>query len=633
MPFDSTPERTAAEVGRVLGGRYRLLKRVGAGRFTDTYIGVNLSQSSRVAVKLLANECMADGWQQDESLIQGVLQAAEAASGLKHPHLAAIRDWGESDVGPYIVSEFLSGGSLRQMLSSGYLLSPSQTLVVGLEAAQALVEIDRQGLVHGDVRPTNILFDRLGRTRLVDIGILGVLLAAETAGTLCSRPTFLPPEGLRYASPEQAQHLQPDHKSDIYSLVLVLTEALTGRVPFDSADPESTEVFKMSRQLDLAGQFASLGRVLESSVRPERDRRPTGAELAKSLFKVAETLPRPEPLPVPTEDPSAFVPLAGTPHTPPSSSAASGDDLTQDSPKRRGASVRKLMLAVLVVVVVGGFGGGGYWLWSNFFATQHTAVPNLLQVTEADLGAIVAESGWVLERLDVRQDGTTPGEVVRQEPVAGTRLAAGHTLRVFVSLGPELVAIPQNLVGRSLAEAQLALSAVGLEVGQTHAQHHEQVPEGAIVEVDAMFVKVLPASSVDLVISLGPEPRIVPEIAPGVSLAFATERLVETRLAITETQEQSNDIPAGRVVRIEPIAGTQVLADSVVTVVVSSGPVDVAVPALATLTVADAEAVLTDAMLCLGEIDGPSETEVVASDPPAGVTVPSGTCVRLITRP
>ena len=291
--YPQSVSQGSGETGRVLGGRYRLVSRIGAGRFTHVYLAYDLAQSRRVAVKLLSEEVLPDEWARSSAFASRFLEAAEVAAATAHPHLAAVYDWGESEIGLYVVGDYLEGGSLQGMLRARQLLSPSQALMVGLEVARGLEHIHRQGLVHRDVRPSNILFDSRGRSRLADLGTSWVLTSSETGGTLMSRSVFSAIDAVRYASPEQAQGLSADHKSDVYSLVLVLTEALSGRVPFESDDPDDTQMAKMSRQLDLAGQFDRLGRVLEMAGRPERDERPSAHDLSRACW------PRPKRCPAP----------------------------------------------------------------------------------------------------------------------------------------------------------------------------------------------------------------------------------------------------------------------------------------------------------------------------------------------
>lgn len=619
----------SGEAGRVLGGRYRLVTHIGAGRFTHVFLAYDLSQTRRVAVKLLSEEVLPDEWTRSGVFASRFLEAAEEAASVAHPHLAAVRDWGDSEIGPYVVSDYLEGGSLQGMLRTGYLLSPSQALMVGLEVARGLEHIHSQGLVHRDIRPSNILFDSRGRSRLADLGTSWVLTSSETSGALVARSVFSALDAVRYASPEQAQGLVPDHKSDVYSLVLMLTEALSGRVPFESDDPDDTQMAKMSRQLDLAGQFDRLGRVLEMAGRPERDERPNAQELGRALMAAAKTLPRPAPLPlskaVPEIPDTAESARVDTPERRP-------PDVSAPSQKGRSAP-RRLLAAVVALVLVAAAGIGAYTLWESQFGTETQPVPDLAGADEVALLRIENEFGWVLNRLEQRQDGTVAGQVLRQAPPPGTGLEKGETVTVWVSLGSELVAIPSNLVGLAVADAEALLVAVGLSVGDVTQRHDEAVVAGAVIEVSELFPEVEPGASVDLVVSLGPVPRVVPDIAAGASLAAVRERLEELRLGVLEWRVPDNQVEADHVVRVEPPPGTEVAADSVITVVISDGPEQIRVPVVATLGVAEAAGVLQDAGLCLGEVEGPLDSEILASNPPAEAIVDFGTCVTVVTRP
>ncbi len=619
----------SGEIGRVLGGRYRLVTHIGSGRFTQVYLAYDLSQSRRVAVKLLAQEVLPDEWARAGIFASRFLEAAEEAAELAHPHLVSVRDWGESEIGLYVVSEYSEGGSLQGMLDAGHLLSPSQTLIVGLEVARGLEHIHRQGLVHRDVRPSNILFDSRGRSRLADLGTSWFLTSSETSGALLARSVFSAIDAVRYASPEQAQGLDPDHKSDVYSLVLVLTEALSGRVPFESDDPEYTQMAKMSRQLDLTGQFGRLGRVLEMAGRPERDERPSARDLGTTLLAAAETLPRPAPLPLQRPGPE----IPDTAETAAVGAPERGVPEESALPPGSRPGLRRLLVAVLALVLLGAAGVGAYVLWETQFGTESHSVPDLAGAEEDELLRIESEFDWIINRLERRQDGTVAGQVLSQEPQPGTGLESGETITVWVSLGPELVAIPSSLVGLAAEDAAVSLSAVGLSVGEITMRYDEAVIAGVVIEVDELFAEVEPGASVDLLVSLGPSPRTVPDIGAGSSLVVARELLEEARLGILEWRASDNEVEVDRVVRVEPSPGTEVPADSIVTVVVSDGPEEVLVPVLATLGVDEARLLLAEIGLCLGEVEGPPDTEVLASNPPSDTFTESGTCVSVITRP
>lgn len=612
-------------IGRVLGGRFRLVTRMGPGRFTDVYMAYDLAASRRVAVKLLSEDLLPEGW---AGLASRFLEAAGEAAAVSHPHVVGVQSWGDSDLGLYVVSDYMEGGSLLGMLDAGHLLSPSQVLMVGLDIARGLEHIHRQGIIHGDIRPSNVLFSRRGRARLADLGTSWALSSSEREGALMARSVFSAIDAVRYASPEQAQGLTPDHKSDVYSLVLVLTEVLTGRVPFDSDDPEYTQMAKMSRQLDLAGQFDRLGRALEQAGRPERDDRPAARDLGVGLLAAAETLPRPAPLPL--SKPGPEIPDTGE------SAAATAPYRHPEEVAPKATSrpaVRKLLATVVALALLGAAGFGVFQLWDNWFGTETQPVPDLIGASDFELSRIENEFGWVLDRREQRQDGTVAGQILRQEPQPGTGLERGKTVTVWISLGPELVSIPGNLTGLFIADAEEALAAVGLSTGEISERFDEVAIEGVVIEVDEMLLQLEQGSRVDLVVSLGLPPRLVPEIDAGMSLAAALEQLEEAGLEALEWRVADNQVEAGHVLRVEPLPGTEVAANSVVTLVVSDGPEQVRIPFLATLGAEEAAAILEATGLCRGEIVGPPDAEVLASNPPAEAVVDFGTCVSLITRP
>ena len=159
---------------------------------------------------------------EDEAFLRRFRAEAQAAAALNHPNVMAVFDWGHDDV-PFLVTEYLGGGSLRTMLDQGRLLSPAQALMVGLEASRGLDYAHRRGFVHRDIKPANLLFDEEARLRIADFGLARAL--AEAAWT---EPQGAVLGTARYASPEQARGETLDGRSDVYSLALVLIEAVTG---------------------------------------------------------------------------------------------------------------------------------------------------------------------------------------------------------------------------------------------------------------------------------------------------------------------------------------------------------------------------------------------------------------------
>ena len=245
--------RLVDRVGQVLGGRYRLLAPIGTGASASVYLADDVTLRRRVAVKIL-HDALAD----DAAFLKRFHAEAHAAAALNHPHIMAVYDWGQGDV-PYLVTEYLGGGSLRSMLDLGRQLSTAQTLLVGVEAARGLEYAHRRGFVHRDIKPANLLFDEDGRLRIADFGLARAL--AEAAWT---EPMGAVLGTARYASPEQARGATLDGKSDVYSLGLTLIEAVTGDVPFSADTTLGTLMARVERSVP----------VPESSVRCASRSRP-----------------------------------------------------------------------------------------------------------------------------------------------------------------------------------------------------------------------------------------------------------------------------------------------------------------------------------------------------------------------
>ncbi|MEL7208692.1 MAG: protein kinase, partial [Actinomycetota bacterium] len=158
--------RMTDQIGRVLGGRYRLLAPIGAGASAQVFLAEDVRLRRRVAVKVL-HDVLAE----DEAFLKRLRAEARAVAQLRHPGILAVYDWSGGDDLPYLVSEFLGGGSLRAMLDQGSRLTPAQALLVGLETARALDHAHRRGFVHRDITPPNLLFDDDGRLVVADFGI------------------------------------------------------------------------------------------------------------------------------------------------------------------------------------------------------------------------------------------------------------------------------------------------------------------------------------------------------------------------------------------------------------------------------------------------------------------------------
>ena len=275
-------------IGRVLGGRYRLVSPLGVGASAQVFLAEDVSLRRHVAVKILNRD-----WSPIRGFLKRFRAEARSAAALNHPHIARVFDWGEDEGGPYLVLEYLSGGSLLDLLERGVRLSVSQAATVAAQASRGLAHAHARGLVHRDIKPANLLFDDEGRVRVADFGVARVL--ADGAWT---EPTGAGVGTARYSAPEQAQGLVLDGRADVYSLALVTFESLTGYVPFVLDTALGTLAARIGATLPGHGALGPLQPILNEAAAPDLHGRPDAATLASRLEALSATLPRPQALPL-----------------------------------------------------------------------------------------------------------------------------------------------------------------------------------------------------------------------------------------------------------------------------------------------------------------------------------------------
>ena len=297
-------------IGRVLGDRYRLVTALGTGASAHVFLADDVSLHRRVAIKVLHPALSADA-----GFLKRFRAEARVAAALNHPNILQVYDWGEEGNEPYLVLEYLAGGSLRQVLDTGVLLTPEQAVRIGLEATAGLDYAHRRGLVHRDIKPANLLFGDDQRLRIADFGLARAL--AEAAWT---EPQGAVLGTARYAAPEQAEGKVVDGRADVYSLALVLFETVTGEVPFAADTTVATLMGRIGMLLPEHEALGPLNDILVWAAAPDPAERYDAADLAMRLQAAALTLPDPAPLPLATEVPS----VSGTARSGAATVAAAG---------------------------------------------------------------------------------------------------------------------------------------------------------------------------------------------------------------------------------------------------------------------------------------------------------------------
>ena len=635
--------------GRMLGGRYRLGGVIGTGGSGTVYLADDLSLGRQVAVKVLHPSLVGD-----EAFVERFRSEARLVASLADPHVVAIYDWGV-DGQAYLVTEYLGGGSLRSILSSGRTLTPSQMLMVALEACRALDHAHRQGIVHRDVKPANLLFGQDARLRIADFG-----LADALTGTV-SRELFGGGGVIgtaRYASPEQAQGRPLDGRSDVYALALCMVEGVTGHLPFVADTIADTLAARVGRDVPIPDALGPLVPVVASAGTAEVENRPTAREMGRLLLDVAGRMSRPDPLPLVGPGEVGAAPMPGeAEHGAPSVFVDPGPDTRAHSPvgsyspvqphapvsgpqpRRRRWRAVLVATALLVVAVVGG------WLLLSAGRATTRAIPALVDTSGSSAPSLLVELGWLVEERYDRRDGSLEGQVLSMQPPGGTRLEAGETVVLVVSLGPARLPVPDDLVGVSVEEAGRRLEAAGLALGTVSSEKDEAVAVGLVLSVITVDETLPQGSEVDLVVSGGPLPRVVPEGLVGLMPADVVAELIALRLAPTMGEEHDEWIAAGRVSRVEPVGGTRIQVNDDVRVVVSLGAEPRPVPSLQGLSLVAAESrlaasgfrtVVVEGLpegLAEGEVADRTLLVVVSQTPPAGRREMPATTVTLVVRP
>lgn len=639
-------------IGRVLGNRYRLVSALGSGASAHVFLAEDVSLQRRVAVKVLQPALAAD-----QAFLKRFRAEARSAASLNHPHVLRVFDWGEDADGPYLVLEYLHGGSLRDVLDRGFRLSAAQSAQLGAQVAQGLAYAHARGLVHRDIKPANLLFDEEGRVRIADFGVARALAEAawtEPAGAMVGTA--------RYASPEQAQAHRVDGRSDVYSLALVLYECLTGEVPFAADTTVGTLMARVGATLPQHPALGALDGVLAKAAAPEPGDRFDAAEMAARLEAVGASLAPPAPLPLQVDAAAALtapftVGPDGAQGTPadalggpptlgaldPSATAMVGAGgvfdveairgATPAGPKARARRHRRWpWLVVLLALVVA---AGALTAWKEKLFTPSHPVPALTGRTVAAARAALAKDHFVLKVAAARHSVSVPlGDVVSQSPAARSSLKQGSTVRVVPSAGPPLVAVP-SLAGLDCTGADRVLALAHLKAACPQlSAYDDTLPAGQVINWSydgRLDPSSAPYGSTILVaVSKGHAPVTIPNLA-NYSYASAAQALKQLGLTPSENGQNSVSVPAGEVISTSPPAGQQAAYGSTVVVDVSAGPPTAPVPDVSGDTVSQATATLQAAGFSVAQYYGPSKGHVFDQVPSPGTVEPEGTAVTLYT--
>lgn len=636
--------RLTEHVGRVLGGRYRVVAPVGSGASAQVYLADDVELHRRVAVKLL-HAALAD----DDKFCRRFRAEARSAAALNHPNIVAIYDWGQDDGVPYLVTEYLGGGSLRGILDRGVLLSPSQALLVGLETVRGLDYAHKRGFVHRDIKPANLLFGEEGRLRIADFGLARAL--AEAAWT---EPTGAVLGTARYASPEQARGQTIDGKADVYALALVLIEAVSGKVPFSADTTLATLMARTGRSVEAPETLGGIRKVVARAGSLQPGDRPDAGELEIAFMAAAEEMPRPRALPLAGAIP--FSRLPGDEHDITEIAApaawqgeaegagllvydqASEIDLTGSDAAlgRDGEDAEIVLDALNAQDVVAGTGMDGEQsrpAGATSGSGAEGVHPSLSSVSWTDdaEGVAVGEDGEGGGRR--RRGRRVLGAVLAILVLAGLGVGAYFTYRSVATPSHEV----PNLLGLQIDEVGQVVEGNGWDVDSSRRGRQNGTEPGEVIGQDPEpGARLGEGETLVLTLSLGAELAGLPDVT-GMNQQQATDALEDLGLEVAIAKANDEAVPAGQAIAVEAEVNAegQVEVGSEVTLVVSDGPAPRTIaPDLVGKPAADVAAALEQQQLVVATRDQYSDTvpkgSVIGFEPPAGSTVARDSTVTVL---
>jgi eukaryotic-like serine/threonine-protein kinase len=616
-------------INTLFDGRYRILRKLGSGGMANVYLAEDEDLGRRVAIKILSER-----YANDESFNERFRREAKSAASLSHPNIVSIYDRGEADGIPYIAMEVIEGRSLKELILTRGPLPLATAIDYTHQILDALRFAHRNGIIHRDIKPHNILLGAENRAKVTDFGIARAGASQMTeVGSIMGTAQYL--------SPEQARGAPVTAASDLYSVGVVLYEMLTGQVPFsgDSAieiamkhlnetpRPPSSLRPELTPELDQV--------VLRALAKNPEDRYQASEEFSADLDRVEAGIPiAPETSAAATAILTGGYETSATQVIPPTETVRQLPPTQPAAPRRPPPTYpprygyeepprkrNRFLPWLLVILLLAGAAVAGWYVYSQIqdeFKSTQVAVPSVIGLERKLAVRKIEDQGL---QADVQTGvGTAEdrGKVIDQNPDGGTRIEEGGTVRILVSMGPEQVEVPE-VVGEQLDDATQTLADAGFR-WTTRRVFSPDAPEGEVIKQNPKpGDQAEKGSSVTLTVSKGQELAAVPDVLQQTRQSAESE--LRSAGFVAEAVLVDSDSPKGLVVAQDPDPGTERPKGETVQISVSNGPQTATVPDVLDQDQASAEAELQAAGFEVRVVDqdtaDPTQDGVVTDQNPA----------------
>ena len=497
--------------GSALDGRYELLGVLGEGSFGRVYRGRDLRLGRLVAVKVIK-----PWWAEDDAWAERFQREARLLARVSDPGVVRIYDFGEAEEGPYYVTELVEGESLADRLRRGA-LPPEQARAIAEQLCAALAGAHREGVLHCDVKPANVLLGEDGRVRVGDFGVarLAEGTSQAPAATVAGTPLYM--------SPEQARGLPTTAATDVYSAGVVLYEMLAGRPPFSHGSVVELGLRHLQDPPPPlpASVPAPLRAVVERAMAKQpRERYADGGEMQRALGELAGASTTAPPVAAPALDgegggatrvldrggAATHALDRGAQRTRVLGEGGRGSappPVAPRTPRRRGGPRRRRAWIALAAVL-----GAAAALVAVLLAGGGAAKTTVPELRKLPRGGVQARAKRLHVRpvFSARHSEAPAGIAIAQSPAPGTRVEEGSRVRVVMSSGPPPVTVP-DVVGKAASTAEGTVADAGLRYSLTHVAAPGTAPGTVVRQSPASPSRAPRGSTIALSLAETPEWR------------------------------------------------------------------------------------------------------------------------------